>query len=186
MNSPADWHLERYRPLLRVLARRIGLDPRLQARFDSSDLVQQTLLKAHEHRAQFRGSTEPELIAWLKEILTRAAVDEERRGRSRKRDVRLEQSLQAAVADSSARLEQFLSARQSSPSQQAEQHELLLHLSAALEELPEDQRIVVIQRDLMGHAVADIAAALGRTEKSVAGLLLRGRRSLRESLKQFE
>ena len=45
-----------------------------------------------------------------------------------------------------------------------------------------DQRDVVLLRDVQGRSVADIAAQLGRTEKSVAGLLLRGRGRLRQLL----
>ena len=42
-----DWQLERYQALLRLRARQLHFDPRLKRRFDSSDLVQETLLKAH-------------------------------------------------------------------------------------------------------------------------------------------
>jgi RNA polymerase sigma-70 factor (ECF subfamily) len=97
-------------------------------------------------------------------------------------DVKLMQSLEAASDESSARLELFLKADLPSPSQQAEQHELLLRIAAALDQLPEDQRDVVIQRDLLAAHIAQIAEQMGRTEKSVAGLLLRGRRRLRQLL----
>jgi hypothetical protein len=48
-----------------------------------------------------------------------------------------------------------------------------LALAAAIDNLPEEQRDVLIQRDLNGAPVSQIAEQLGRTEKSVAGLLLR-------------
>jgi RNA polymerase sigma-70 factor (ECF subfamily) len=136
------------------------------------------MLRAHAHRDQFRGKTEPELIKWLQTILTNVLRDQLRKAN----DVRLMQSLQAASDESSARLESFLQGNGPSPSQQAEKHELLLQIAAALEKLPEDQRDVVIQRDLLAAPVGQIAEQLGRTEKSVAGLLLRGRRKLRQLL----
>lgn len=175
-----DWPLERYRALLHLLVRQCQFDPRLRRRFDSSDLVQETLLRAYARRDQFRGTTEPERIRWLQEILSHVLADEVRKAHARKRDVALEQSLQAGLAESSARLEAYLADGRPGPGQQAERHELLLRLADALEQLPEDQRRVVIQRDLLGDPVSRIAEDLGRTEKSVAGLLLRGRRALRD------
>ncbi len=60
--------LERYADYLRLLAR-CQIDPRLRSRLDPSDVVQQTLLIAHEKLAQFRGRTHAELAAWLRTIL---------------------------------------------------------------------------------------------------------------------
>src|SRR5437868_475656 len=100
MGSAADWDLGRYRALLRVLARRLRLDPRLRAHFDESDIVQEAMLRAHANLNQFRGSTEAELIAWLQQILANACLDLQEGGRAQKRDVALERSLQAAVGES--------------------------------------------------------------------------------------
>jgi RNA polymerase sigma-70 factor (ECF subfamily) len=83
-------------------------------------------------------------------------------------------------------LQQFVAARDAPPGQQAERRELLLRVAAAIDQLPEDQRDVIIQRDLLGTPVAEVAALLGRTPKSVAGLLLRGRRRLRELLSEYQ
>jgi RNA polymerase sigma-70 factor (ECF subfamily) len=182
-NPPVD--LDRYRPLLRLQVRQMELDPRLLRRFDSSDIIQETLLRAHANLARFRGQSEAELVKWLQEILANVVTDEARKARARKRDVALEQSLEAMMAESSARLERYLANSQaspSSPSWQVERQELLLALAAAIDQLPEDQRDVLIQRDLNGASVSQIAEQLGRTEKSIAGLLLRGRRKLRELL----
>ena len=51
------------------------MDPRLQGRIDPSDLVQQTLLKAHEKQDQFRGKTDAERLAWLRTILANQMAD---------------------------------------------------------------------------------------------------------------
>jgi RNA polymerase sigma-70 factor (ECF subfamily) len=182
MSVPVDWQPERFRPFLLLQARQLRLDPRLRRRFDASDLVQDTLLRAHQRRDGFHGHTDAELMRWLQEILANLAVDRLRYETAGKRDVTVEQSLHAAAADSSARLERWLAADQTGPELAAQRGEFLLHLAAALEKLPEDQRDVVIMRDLQEMSVAAIAAALARTEKAVAGLLLRGRRRLRELL----
>jgi RNA polymerase sigma-70 factor (ECF subfamily) len=55
--------LENYRDYLHLIARlQLGTDWRGQ--LDPSDLVQQTLLKAHEKQDQFRGKTDADLGAW--------------------------------------------------------------------------------------------------------------------------
>src|SRR5262249_37062380 len=61
---------EAYRDYLLLLAR-LQMDARLQGKFDPSDVVQQTLLKAHAHWGQFRGTSDGARAAWLRTILAR-------------------------------------------------------------------------------------------------------------------
>ena len=184
MAVPGEWHPERYRDLLCMLARQVQLSPRLRRRFDASDLVQETLLKATENLEQFRGGTEAELVKWLEEIMQNALADAIRRARAQKRDVAREDALAVVVNDSSVRLRNWLVAPDSSPSQRAQREEQLLRVAAALAKLPEDQRDVVILRDSLDTPIRAIAEQLGRTEKAIAGLLLRGRRKLRDLLQE--
>ncbi len=142
------------------------------------------MLKAHQGLETFGGETEAEFVGWLQGILGNVMADQIRHARASKRDVALERSIDDVVAESSARLVDHLTANGPSPSEQAERREELLRLAAAIDQLPADQRDVIIQRDLLGSSVGQIADLLDRTEKSVAGLLLRGRRRLRELLQQ--
>src|SRR5262245_6201231 len=57
--------LQLYRNYMTVLAA-TQLDRRLQPRVSPSDIVQETMLRAHAAFGQFRGATEPELMAWLR------------------------------------------------------------------------------------------------------------------------
>ena len=59
-------------------------------------------------------------------------------------------------------------------------------LRQALEELPEDQREVLVLRHIVGLSPVEIAGTLDKTESSVHGLHHRGRRSLRASLVELE
>jgi RNA polymerase sigma-70 factor (ECF subfamily) len=186
MSPDRQWQPERYRPVLSVLARQMQLNPRLRRRFDSSDLVQITMLRAHEGLGEFRGASEGELVAWLQRILTNVAIDVIRRETAQQRDPALEEYLHSAAAESSARLEGYLASKEAAPDSRVARHEVLVRIAAAIDGLPEDQRDVVIGRDLLGNPVADIAEQLGRSEKSVAGLLLRGRQALREALPDLQ
>ena len=185
MIDPEGRTLERFRSYLRLLAR-MHLDPRLQAKLDPSDLVQQTFLQAHQARDQFRGTTEAELAAWLRQILARNLAHAVRDlGRAR-RDVALERSLERALEQSSVRLEAWLTAEASSPSAQAQRNEQVLRLADALAALPESQREAVVLHYWQDWPVGDIARHLGRSPAAVAGLLKRGLKQLRSQLKERE
>ncbi len=180
MADGAAWPLEPYRDYLALLAR-LRLAPQLRGKLDTSDVVQEALLKAHRHRDQFRGTTEAEWAAFLRRTLANAAADAARAFARGRRDAALERSLEAALEESSLRCEAWLAAEQSSPGERAERHELLLRLASALAALPESQRAAVELRYLREPpcSLAEIAAQLGRTEKAAAGLLCRGLEGLR-------
>ena len=130
-----DLGIEGYRPYLRLLAQ-VQFDDRLQGKVDASDIVQETLLKAHQARDQFEGRTGPEMAAWLREILTNTLIDAVRRFTGQARDVALERSIQASVHDSSMRLEKWLTSDQPSPEDQAQRHERLLQVATACRSCP--------------------------------------------------
>jgi RNA polymerase sigma-70 factor, ECF subfamily len=179
----AEQRLEQFRSYLRVLAR-VQCGPRWQPRLDPSDLVQQTLLQAVQALPQFRGHSDPELAAWLRQILVRTLRNAVRDLGRDKRDVSRECPLEAAVEASSARLEAWLADPGSSPQQQAERNEQLLRLTAALEELPEAQREAVMLHHLQGLTLDTVAGHLGRSSAAVAGLIKRGLRQLRQRLQE--
>jgi RNA polymerase sigma-70 factor (ECF subfamily) len=176
--------LEGYRNYLRLLAG-AQLDPRLRGKLDPSDVVQQTLARAHEKAGQFRGTTEAERAAWLRQILANQLAAAVRRHLAAgKRDAGRERSLHAALEDSSARLEALLAAEQTSPSDRAVRHEELRRLAEALAALPEDQRQAVELHHLRGLPVEEAARELGRSESAVGGLLRRGLKRLRELMRE--
>jgi RNA polymerase sigma-70 factor (ECF subfamily) len=173
--------LESYRSYLRLLAG-LRLDPRLRRKIDPSDLVQVTLLKAHEASERCSFVEEAQRAAWLRQILARTMADEARRYSRGKRDADMERSLVAGLDESSVRLEAWLADDRSSPSQQAIRHEQLVALAEALDALPEDQRQAVELHHLNGCSVAEVGERLGRSKAAVAGLLRRGLKVLRGRL----
>jgi len=173
---------ERYREYLRLLAR-ASMGPRLRGKLDPSDVVQETLLRAHRHRDKFRGQSEAERLAFLRCVLANVAADAVRRFARGKRDLAMERSLEAAIESSSSRLA-LLATEQSSPSGKAMRQELLLKMADALATLPESQRAALELRYLHDppRSLAEIGQELGRSEKAAAGLLCRGLAALRETM----
>jgi RNA polymerase sigma-70 factor, ECF subfamily len=182
-DATAERPLEPYGDYLRLLAR-LQLSPRLHAKLDASDIVQQTLLQAHANRAQFRGRSEAEWLAWLRAILANALAAAGRRFAAEARDLDREHSLEARLEESASRLEGLLAADQSSPSERAVRGEELLRLAHAMACLPPDQQRVVELHHLKGLPVAEVAGLMGRSRPAVVGLLFRGLKKLRELLRE--
>jgi RNA polymerase sigma-70 factor (ECF subfamily) len=177
--------LERFRSYLHLLAR-MQLGAKLRGKLDPSDVVQQTLLQAHQALGQFRGTDDGARAAWLRQILARNLAHAARDLGRAKRDVARERSLEAALEESSAQLGDWLAAEQSSPSQRADRNEQVVRLAEALAQLPEAQREALVQHYWQDRPLADIARDLGRSPAAVAGLLHRGLKQLRTLLQEPE
>jgi RNA polymerase sigma-70 factor, ECF subfamily len=173
--------LERYRPYLRLLAR-LQLDPRLRAKLDSSDIVQETMLKAWKGLDQFRGTSEAEVGAWLRQILANQLAEELRKFTRPGRNIRREEALYAGVERSSSCLEALLRDNAIPPDKEVERREQILRLAAALEGLDPYQRGAIEMRYFDQLPVAEIGRIMDRSEKAVRGLLFRGTKMLRANL----
>src|SRR3954451_12253206 len=88
-----------------LLLVRLQIGSRPRAKLDASDVVQQAILHAHERRAQFRGGTEGEWLAWVRAILANALATALRRLDTQGRDPARERSLEAELERSSSRME---------------------------------------------------------------------------------
>ena len=173
---------ELYRNYLYLLAR-LQIGRRLQGKVDPADIVQEAFLKAHSSFGQFRGTTEEELIGWLRKILSSKLVDLLRQYYGAKaRDVRLERDLAAEMDRSSRFLDRALVARSSSPSRQAVRREQAVLLADALERLPESYREVLILHHLEELPFPEVARRLSRTVDSVEKLWARALARLRRAL----
>jgi RNA polymerase sigma-70 factor (ECF subfamily) len=174
--------LELYRHYLHLLAR-AEIGRRLQSRLDPSDLVQEAFLAAQRDFAAFRGTTEAELVAWLRQVLAARMADQVRRHlKAKRRDVRLERRLADELAQSSQDWEHQLAARQSSPSTQAARRERAVLLAEALKTLPAAYEEVIVLRHLEGLSFAEVADRMGRSVDSVEKLWVRALAHLRRAL----
>jgi RNA polymerase sigma-70 factor (ECF subfamily) len=174
--------LARYHDYLALLAR-LQLGRRLRGKVDSADLVQETYLQAHRSFTQFRGSTESELVVWLRRILASRLAKLVRRYYGTKgRDVRMERALADELEQSSRALDRGLFDARSSPSQQASRREQAVLLANALARLPANYREVLILRHLQGLSFPEVAQRMQRSLDSVEKLWTRALGRLRQSV----
>jgi RNA polymerase sigma-70 factor, ECF subfamily len=178
----ATW--ERFREALQTLAR-LKVDPRLHAKIDLSGVVQQTLLEAHRDRDRWRDGDPGRQLAFLRRALANNLADALRYLAAGKRDAKLDRPLEDAAGRSSARLQEWLAADQTSPSGAAAHNERDLLLADALNELPEAQREALILQHWHGWSLAEIGDRLGRSPAAVAGLIKRGLHTLRHRLRDW-
>lgn len=174
--------LQLYRNYLAVLAA-TQIEKRLQPRVSPSDVVQETMLRAHKNFAQFRGTTEPELLGWLRQILVNnLAKFVEQHMLAARRDVRREVSLDrmgAALEQSTIRLAALLPGQNSTPSMAVQRREEAVLLADRLAQLPPDYRDVLVLRNLQGLPFEEIAQQINRSVGASRMLWLRAIEKLR-------
>jgi RNA polymerase sigma-70 factor (ECF subfamily) len=175
-----DVHRE---PLRRVIDLR--LDPALAARVDASDIVQDVLLEAHRRLEEYLRNPGMPFRLWLRHIAKDHVIDAHRRHRqAQRRSLDREQPLVPAVlADhSSFDLAAQLLDGERTPASAAIHRELQRKLDAAVAELDEDDREVILLRHREQMSNQDVAAGLGLTEAAASMRYLRAIRRLRTAL----
>ncbi len=157
-----------------------NLDPALHAKFGASDLVQETFLHAQRKFAQFRGESERELLAWLKQILLNHLIDERRKYRNtEKRMVTRERRLPEVPVIGPVTA---LHAGERSPRAEAIAQEQLRSLTQALERLPPDYREVLMLRNWDRLSFKEIGERMRRTPEAVRKLWTRAIERLQREL----
>jgi RNA polymerase sigma-70 factor (ECF subfamily) len=174
--------LDACRRYLLLIAQR-ELAPELQAKGGASDLVQQTFLEAQRDFCRFHGTTETELLAWLRCILLHNLGKFSRHFRgTRKRGLDREVTLDGARgAGVSA---EALADNVPTPSGHAIEREEYEALGRAIERLPEDYRQVIQLRYREDRSFEDIARAMDRSVPAVRKLWARAVERLKQELEQ--
>ncbi len=157
----------------------------LKTKVDASDLVQQTLLDMHRGLGEFRGETEAEWLAWLRQILNHNAADYVRRyAGTKKRRASREVSLDRHSPGGSEAWRIDPQDPGESPSQLAVRRERELEIAQALAQLPQDYQDVIELRNLQRLSFEEVAERLGRSRGAVQMLWMRALRKLEEILKR--
>jgi RNA polymerase sigma-70 factor (ECF subfamily) len=168
--------LEKIRPVLISLAEAM-ISPAFCGHIDASDLVQQTLMEAHCSIEDLASLDERSFFAWLRSALRNNVLDAIRHLKTAKKNI-ARNVRESDLQESFARLDQLLAVDETSPSQILQRNEEISRMLAALQTLPDNQRLAVMLKHLHGHTLKEVSEILEVSESAVAGLLHRGRQRL--------
>src|SRR5262245_37224840 len=159
--------LQRYRSrLTRMVA--VRADPRLAARMDPSDVVQETLAEAARRLDGYLRDRPLPFYPWLRRLaLDRLTALHRRHVQARRRSVTREEGAVGLPDRSALALADRLFARTSSPSARLRRSELRARARAALAALPEQDREVLVLRVLEELSAKEIGEMLGISEVAV-------------------
>lgn len=170
-------------PLRRVIDLR--LDPAIARRVDASDIVQDVLIEANQRLTDYLKSPDMPFHLWLRHLAQDRIIDTHRRHRlAQRRSVDREQPIaRPAWADeSSVSLVAQLIDSERTPTSEAIRQELQRRLSAAIDQLAEDDRDIVLMRHHEALSNQEVARSLSITEAAASMRYLRALRRLRTVL----
>jgi RNA polymerase sigma-70 factor, ECF subfamily len=173
-------HRERLRRMIEL-----RLDPAIAARVDASDVVQETLLEASRRLDAYLRDPVMPFHLWLRHIAKDRLIDAHRRHRqAKRRGVDREQpAVPAGLRDHSSieMAGQFVD-QELTPASAAMKEELKRRLHAAIGELEEDDREIILMRHFEQMSNQEVAALHGVTEAAASMRHLRALRRLKELL----
>lgn len=148
---------------------------------DAEDLVQDTALKAYRYFDRFEDGSN--VRAWLFKILTNLFINRYRK--ESKAPVQLDYDEMADYQLFSQVEADSLTTTGGSPEKNLFDQVLGSDIERAIEELPEDFRIVVVMAFVEGLSYEEIAEALSVPMGTVKSRLFRGRKLLQKALSQY-
>jgi RNA polymerase sigma-70 factor (ECF subfamily) len=177
--------LDRHRRRLRRMVA-LRMHPRLAARLDPSDVVQETLAEADRRLDHYLHERPLPFYPWLRQLAWDRLVGQHRRHlRAARRSVLREQAEAPALPDASAaELADRLLAHGESPSVGLQRQEDRGRVRTALAALPEPDREVLVLRYLEQLSAREVGAVLGVNEAAAKKRALRALQRLRGLLKE--
>lgn len=167
---------------------RYKMDPRLRARTDLSDILQETYIEAFKRLDSFLETPHFSFYIWLRQVTLQRLIDIHRKHLlTGKRDVKNEVASAGhplgatssyAIADQL--VDQFVS-----PSQLAIREEMLSQVERSLESMEEIDREVLALRHFEELGNTEVAAVLGLSAAAASNRYVRALSRLRKDLKSL-
>lgn len=153
---------------------RLRMGPRLRAKAESLDIVQEAFLASLRRLEEFTYRTEGDFFHWLCTITENRIRDEADRFRAKKRDQARERPLQVRRPSRDSLVGPIVElAGGASPATQAVRDEDLHRLEQAVDALPQPQREALLQVRYEGLPLQEVARRMGRSPDAVRMLVAR-------------
>lgn len=173
------WLIARYQQPLYSLIYRILPNPS-----DAADITQEVFVKVFRGIGRFHG--EASLRTWIYRIALHEALNQRRFWtRHGKREVTIEGDEPGQGEEQHPGIGESLVDKQESPFEAAAHAEIAAQVEAALREVPEPFRTVVVLRDIEGFGYEEIAEILNANLGTVKSRLMRGRAHLKSRLAPY-
>jgi RNA polymerase sigma-70 factor (ECF subfamily) len=175
--------LQRHRGRLRRMVA-LRLDPRLAARVDPSDVVQETLAEADRRLDAYLHERPLPFYPWLRQLAWDRLIEQHRRHvRAGRRSVQREEAEAPGLSAASVlELAERLLDAADSPSAALQRQELAEQVRSALDRLAEADREVLVLRYLEQLPAREVAGVLGVSEAAAKKRALRALQRLRDLL----
>ncbi|OGQ71237.1 MAG: hypothetical protein A3F82_06505 [Deltaproteobacteria bacterium RIFCSPLOWO2_12_FULL_44_12] len=154
--------LERYlNRILRIVRMKLG--PKLRTKMESMDVVQEVMVRAVRGFENFEPKNEAAFLHWISKLVQNEIRDLADYHGAAKRNLTQVTENKDATIESSV-LSKITASSQWRPSFQLRLKEEVLELEAAMDQLPEKQRDVVIMRQYEGMSFKEIGQESGCSE----------------------
>ncbi len=176
--------MDRHRVAVRRLIQ-MRLDKALTSRVDASDVVQDVLFEASRRMDDYISNPTMPFHLWLRQLAKDRIIDMHRRHRTaQRRSVDREQHIASLGNDdrSAADLMTLLKDAELTPAAATVRKEMEQRFLEALNELPDDDRELILMRHFEHLGNSEVAEALGLSAPAAGMRYLRAIRRLREAL----
>jgi len=150
-------------------------------RTDAEDLAQVVFLKVDRARKRWR--PQAKFTTWLYRVAVNASLNEVRNRKNR--PTYRAASLRVGEGDDEGLVPTLQDPEAMTPPEFAERNELAEHVRAAVDELPERQRMALILNKFHGLSYEELAAAMEMTIPGIKSLLVRARENVRVRIEPY-
>jgi RNA polymerase sigma-70 factor (ECF subfamily) len=142
---------------------------------DALDVMQEAFIKVHKHIGSFHGTSS--FYTWLYRIVMNLAIDHVRRAR---KVTEFDDSVRKSDAAADGALLPHFDGE--NPGKTVARQELSEHIQAALDELPEYHRAVILLREVEGLSYEEMAKILKVPKGTIMSRLFHARRKMQQRL----